>query len=72
MEVKTMKTTLRIAASVALVAIFIGILDHFLHWMNRPSDFWLWTGLLGLVSLLILAPAVLAIVWNAGRRGERG
>jgi uncharacterized membrane protein HdeD (DUF308 family) len=72
MEVKTMKTTLRIAASVALVAIFIGIVDHFLHWMNRPSDFWLWTGLLGLVSLLILAPAVLAIVWNAGRRGERG
>jgi len=67
-----MKTTLRIAASIALVAIFIGILDHFLHWMNRPSDFWLWTGLLGLVSLLILAPAVLAIVWNAGRRGERG
>jgi uncharacterized membrane protein len=67
-----MKTTLRIAASVALVAIFIGIVDHFLHWMNRPSDFWLWTGLLGLVSLLILAPTVLALLWNFGRRGERG
>lgn len=67
-----MKTTLRIGASIALVAIFIGILDRFLHWMNRPSDFWLWTGLLGLVSLLILTPAVLAILWNGGRRGERG
>lgn len=67
-----MKTTLRIGASIALVAIFIEILNRFLHWMNRPSDFWLWTGLLGQVSLLILTPAVLAILWNGGRRGERG
>jgi len=71
-EVETMKTALKVAASAVVVVIFIGLLDHFLHWMNRPSDFWLWTGLLGLVSLLILTPAVLAILWNSGRRRERG
>jgi hypothetical protein len=67
-----MKTTLKVAVTALLLAIFLGLVDHFLHWMNRPSDFWLWTGLLGLVSLLIVAPAVLALLWNFSGRGERG
>jgi hypothetical protein len=67
-----MKTALKIAASVMVVLIFMGLVDRFLHWMNQPSDFWLWTGLFGLVSLLILTPAVLTILWNFGRRRERG
>jgi hypothetical protein len=67
-----MKTALKVAITALLLAIFLGLMDHFLHWMNRPSDFWLWTGLLGLVSLLIVAPAVLAFLWNFGHRGERG
>jgi len=71
-EKKPMHTTLKVAATAVVAVIFIGLVDHFLHWMNRASDFWLWTGLLGLVSLLILTPAVLALVWNAGWRRERG
>ena len=67
-----MKTTLKVAVTALLLAIFLGLVDHCLHWMNRPSDFWLWTGLLGLVSLLIVAPAVLALLWNFSGRGERG
>lgn len=67
-----MKTTLKVAVTALLLATFLGLVDHFLHWMNRPSDFWLWTGLLGLVSLLIVAPAVLALLWNFSGRGERG
>jgi hypothetical protein len=67
-----MQTTVKVAATAVLLVIFIWLLDHVLHWMNRPSDFWLWTGLLGLVSLLIGTPAILALLWNAGRRGERG
>lgn len=67
-----MKTTLKVAATAVVAVIFIGLVDHCLHWMNRPSDFWLWTGLLGLVSLLILTPVVLALVWNINWRGERG
>lgn len=66
-----MKTALKIGATALVLLIFIGLLDRFLHWMNQPSDLWLWTGLLGLVSLLILTPAVLALVWNLGRRRER-
>jgi hypothetical protein len=63
-----MKLSLKIAASAAMVVVGLGALDHFLHWMNQASDLWLYSGLLGAISLLIVVPAVLSALWSRGRR----
>lgn len=64
-----MRLSLKIAASAVIVVAGLGALDRFLHWMNQPSDLWLYSGLLGTISLLIAVPALLAALWNG--RGRR-
>lgn len=63
-----MKLSLKIAASAGIVVAGLGALDRFLRWMNQPSDLWLYSGLLGTISLLIAVPAVLTALWSRGRR----
>jgi hypothetical protein len=63
-----MRLSLRLAASAVIVVAGLGALDRFLHWMNQPSDLWLYAGLLGTISLLIAVPAVLSALWTKGRR----
>jgi hypothetical protein len=63
-----MKLSLKIAASAVVVVAGLGALDRFLHWMNQASDVWLYSGLLGAISLLIAVPAVLTALWSRGRR----
>ncbi len=65
-----MKTRLRIAGTVLLLAISLGLLDRCLHWMNQPSDLSLWRGLLGLLLLLVLTPAAITLIWTE-RNGRR-
>jgi hypothetical protein len=64
-----MRLSLKIAASAVIVVAGLGALDRFLHWMNQPSDLWLYCGLVGTISLLIAVPALLAALWSA--RGRR-
>jgi hypothetical protein len=64
-----MRLSLKIGASAAIVAPGLGALDRFLHWMNRPSDLWLYSGLLGTISVMVAVPALLATIWTGkGRR----
>jgi hypothetical protein len=51
-----------------IVVVGLGILNRFLHWMNQPSDLWLYSGLVGTISLLIAIPATLSALWSRGRR----
>lgn len=64
-----MRLSVKIAASAAIVVPGIGALDRFLHWMNQPSDLWLYSGLLGMISLMIAIPALLSAIWTG--RGRR-
>jgi hypothetical protein len=59
---------LKIAATLTVVVVSLGVLDRFLHWMNQPSDARLYSGLLGALSLLVFVPALLTAIWNSGKR----
>lgn len=63
-----MRLSLKIGASAAVVVPGLGALDRFLHWMNEPSDLWLYSGLLGAISLMIAVPSLLAAIWTGGRK----
>jgi hypothetical protein len=47
-----------------VLAIAVGALDRFLHWMNQASDFSLYAGLLGVTCLVVVVPAALAVIWR--------
>jgi len=59
-----MTLTWKIAVSGLVLAISIGLLDRFLHWMNLPSDFKLYYGVAGVMGLLVIVPAALQTVWK--------
>ena len=66
-----MTLSLRIACTVLVLVVALFLLDHFMHWMNQPSDLLLYAGLLGVFSVMFLAvPALLTKIWTAGRGGE--
>jgi hypothetical protein len=65
-----MQLSLKVAVTLAVVVVSLGVLDHFLHWMNQPSDLKLYSGLLGTLSVLVLLPATLSAIWS-WRRGRR-
>jgi hypothetical protein len=58
-----MRLSLRIVASAAIVVPGLGALDRFLHWMNQPSDVWLYSGLMGTIIVMIAVPALLSALW---------
>ena len=60
-----MKTRLKVALSAAIFLVSLDALSRFLHWMNQPSDFWLYAGALSTLALAVLAPAAVALVWRA-------
>jgi len=62
-----MQLSLKVAVTLVVVVVSLGVLDHFLHWMNQPSDLKLYSGLLGTLSVLVLLPATLSAIWSWGR-----
>lgn len=60
-----MKTRLKVALSAAILLISLGALSRFLHWMNQPSDLWLYAGALSTLALAVLVPTAIAAVWRA-------
>jgi hypothetical protein len=63
-----MQLSLKVAVTLIVVVVSLGMLDHFLHWMNQPSDLKLYAGLLGTLSVLVLLPATLSAIWSWGKR----
>jgi hypothetical protein len=66
-----MKTRLKFALSAAVFLVSLGVLSRFLHWMNQPSDFWLYAGAFGALSLVVLVPAVIAVIWRPALLGHK-
>ena len=62
-----MQRSVKVAASLIAVVVSLDVLDHFLHWMNQPSDLKLYAGLLGTLGVLALLPAMLSAIWSWGR-----
>ena len=61
-----MKTRLKIALSTAVILVSLGVLARLLTWMNRSSDAWLYAGIFGALSLLVLVPSVVGAIWRSG------
>ena len=57
----------KLASSLLVVIASLSLLDRFLHWMNAASDLRLYSGMLGVLSLLVAVPALLSSIWTAGR-----
>ena len=64
---RKMQLSLKIAVTLLAVVVSLGLLDHFLHWMNQPSDWMFYSGLLGTLSVLVLVPALLGALWTWGK-----
>jgi hypothetical protein len=60
-----MALTWKIAASGMVLALSVGVLDRFLHWMNLASDLKLYSGVFGVMVLMALVPMVLAVIWKS-------
>ena len=62
-----MKVSLKIAGSLVVVVFSLAGLDRFLHWMNQPSDLYLYTGLLGVLGVVLFIPVAVSAIWSSGR-----
>ena len=62
-----MQLSLKIAVTLLAVVVSLSALDHLLHWMNQPSDWKFYFGLLGTLSVLVLVPALLGALWSWGK-----
>ena len=60
-----MALTWKIAATGMVLAVSVGVLDRFLHWMNVPSDLKLYSGVFGVMALIAIVPMVLTVIWRA-------
>ena len=63
-----MRLAMKIAASGMVLAVSVGVLDRFLHWMNLASDLKFYSGMFGVMGLLVIVPAALGVIWRVGAR----
>jgi hypothetical protein len=62
-----MKSRIKLALTIQIVLVAVGSLSRFLDWMNLPSDLWFWSGLAGLLLLLVVTPTLVVMIWQPQR-----
>ena len=62
-----MKNRIKLALTIMVVLVAIGSLSRFLDWMNLPSDLWFWSGVTAALVLLVVTPALIAVIWQPQR-----
>jgi hypothetical protein len=62
-----MKSRIKLALTILVVLLAVGSLSRFLEWMNLPSDLWFWSGLAGLLLLLVVTPTLVAMIGRPQR-----
>jgi hypothetical protein len=58
-----MKSRLKLALTVLVLLLALAAFSRFLGWMNLPSDTWLWSGVGGVLGLLVVVPSLIAAIW---------
>ena len=59
-----MKSRLKLALTVLVLLLALAAFSRFLGWMNLPSDTWFWSGLTGVLALLVVVPSLIAAIWR--------
>jgi hypothetical protein len=62
-----MKSRLKLVLTVLVLLLALAAFSHFLGWMNLPSDLWFWSGLCGVLLLLVAVPSLIAVIWRPQR-----
>jgi hypothetical protein len=62
-----MKSRLKLALTVLVLLLALAVFSRFLGWMNLPSDLWFWSGLTGVLALLVVVPSLIATIWRPQR-----
>jgi hypothetical protein len=62
-----MKSRFKLALTVLVLLLALAAFSHFLGWMNLPTDTWFWSGLTGVLALLVVVPSLIAAIWRPQR-----
>jgi hypothetical protein len=62
-----MKRRVKLALTVLVLLLALAAFSYFLGWMNLPSDLWFWSGLSGVLVLLVAVPSLIATIWRPVR-----
>ena len=62
-----MKSRLKLALTVLVLLLALAVFSRFLGWMNLPSDLWFWSGLIGVLTLLVAVPSLIVAIWRPQR-----
>jgi hypothetical protein len=62
-----MKSRLKLALTALVLLPALATFSRFLGWMNLPSDLWFWSGLTGVLLLLVVVPSLIAAIWRPQR-----
>jgi hypothetical protein len=62
-----MKSRFKLALTVLVLLLAFALFSRFLGWMNLPSDLWFWSGLTGVLTLLVAIPSLVAAIWRPQR-----
>ena len=62
-----MKSRFKLVLTVLVLLLALAAFSQFLGWMNLPSDLWFWSGLSGVLLLLVVVPSLIAALWRPQR-----
>jgi hypothetical protein len=62
-----MSYRLKLALTVLVLLLALATFSRFLNWMNLSSDLWFWSGLTGVLTLLVVVPSVIVSIWRPQR-----
>jgi len=62
-----MKSRLKLALTVLVLLLALAVFSRFLGWINLPSDLWFWSGISGVLLLLVAVPSLIAVIWRPQR-----
>lgn len=62
-----MKSRFKLALTVLVLLLALAAFSQFLGWMNLPSNLWFWSGISGVLLLLVAVPSLIAAIWRPQR-----
>ena len=62
-----MKSRFKLALTALVLLLALAGFSRFLGWMNLPSDLWFWSGLSGVLGLLVVVPSLITAIWRPQR-----